>query len=104
MSFHPEDIRKVGEKELLITWDNGDRHLFSLKKLRFLCPCASCVDENTGKRVITENRISPEIRILDHKIVGRYAIQFRWSDGHTTGIYAFDTLHQLAPQAAPDPA
>ena len=103
MSFQPADIRKVGDHELLITWDDGGRQLFSVKKLRFFCPCASCVDEITGKRVITESRIPADIRMLDSKIVGRYAIQFRWSDGHTTGIYAFDFLHELALQAAPDP-
>ncbi len=103
MSFQPSDIRKVGETELLITWDGGERQLFSLRKLRFFCPCASCVDEITGKRLLTESRIPPDIRMLDSKIVGRYAIQFRWSDGHTTGIYAFDFLHELAPQASPEP-
>jgi len=28
--------------------------------------------------------------------VGLYAIQFRFSDGHNTGIYSFDYLKQIA--------
>ena len=28
--------------------------------------------------------------------IGRYAIQFMWSDGHSTGLYTFDHLRGLA--------
>ena len=28
-------------------------------------------------------------------IVGRYALNFRWSDGHETGIYSFRYLREL---------
>tara|TARA_B110000438_G_scaffold277633_1_gene300442 strand:- start:720 stop:863 length:144 start_codon:yes stop_codon:yes gene_type:complete len=27
--------------------------------------------------------------------VGRYAIQFVWSDGHSTGIYTFEYLREI---------
>jgi DUF971 family protein len=29
--------------------------------------------------------------------VGRYAIRFHWSDGHSTGIYTFEHLRELCP-------
>jgi DUF971 family protein len=32
--------------------------------------------------------------------VGGYAIQFEFSDGHRTGLYAFDYLKSLASDAA----
>jgi DUF971 family protein len=28
-------------------------------------------------------------------IVGRYAVQIDWSDGHSTGMYHFDRLRDL---------
>lgn len=28
--------------------------------------------------------------------VGRYALQFIWSDGHRTGIYPFEYLRRIA--------
>jgi DUF971 family protein len=31
------------------------------------------------------------------EVVGRYALQIFWSDGHSTGIYAFDYLRSLCP-------
>ena len=39
--------------------------------------------------------ISDNIEIRDISIVGRYALNFRWSDGHETGIYSFRYLREL---------
>ncbi|MDX6289392.1 MAG: Gamma-butyrobetaine hydroxylase-like, N-terminal, partial [Blastocatellia bacterium] len=36
--------------------------------------------------------------ISDLNIVGRYALNFRWSDGHETGIYSFQYLRDLCEQ------
>lgn len=40
----------------------------------------------TGKRLVTIERIEP---------VGNYALQFRFSDGHDSGIYSWDYLYEL---------
>ena len=42
--------------------------------------------------------ISNELTIADLNIVGRYALNFRWSDGHETGIYSFKYLRELCEQ------
>jgi DUF971 family protein len=31
------------------------------------------------------------------ELVGRYAVQIHWNDGHSTGIYSFDYLRQICP-------
>jgi DUF971 family protein len=31
------------------------------------------------------------------EIVGNYALQFYWNDGHHTGIYTWDYLYRLCP-------
>jgi ATP-binding protein involved in chromosome partitioning len=31
--------------------------------------------------------------------VGRYALQFMWSDGHSTGIYPFEFLRNLSDES-----
>ena len=41
--------------------------------------------------------VPDDIRALDIELVGRYAIQFTWSDGHSTGIYSFETLREICP-------
>ena len=62
------------------------------------CPCAACQGEPdvTGKvlvpKVILTNK-SFELR--RHQVVGGYAVQFFWADGHNTGIYSFDFLRRL---------
>lgn len=93
---HLDDVRRVGDQELLFLWSDGKRQLLEYPALRLHCPCAGCVDEMTGRRLITPERIRPGIHATDWKPVGNYALQFRWSDGHQTGIYSFDYLRSLA--------
>jgi len=31
------------------------------------------------------------------ELVGNYALQFFWNDGHNTGIYTWEYLHRLCP-------
>jgi DUF971 family protein len=35
------------------------------------------------------------IMLQDIEPVGRYALQFKWSDGHDTGIYSYKLLRGL---------
>ncbi len=91
----PIDIRPVGSNEVLILWEDQTRNLFSCRDLRYHCPCAECVDERTGKRVIRLEQIPENLSIREISPVGRYAIRFTWSDGHSTGIYSFGHLQAL---------
>lgn len=54
------------------------------KALRLQCRCANCVDEFTGKNLINESNIPPDVRVMESKSVGRYAIHVGWSDGHVS--------------------
>ncbi len=95
--MNPVDLRPVGETELLITWQDGHRSLYGLRFLRFNCPCAGCRDEWSGKRLITLDKIPEDIKALEMAPVGRYAVRFRWSDHHDTGIYGFDFMRSICP-------
>jgi ATP-binding protein involved in chromosome partitioning len=77
---------------LKISWNNGKQSLATFKDLRYLCPCASCVDEGTGKRIITKEAVDPNISPLRIESVGNYAVRFHWSDGHNTGLYSYEYL------------
>ena len=78
--------------QLLIHWSDGHQSLYESRALRAACPCAACVDEGSGKRIVTIEQIPTSIRLEHEAPVGRYALRFRWSDGHTTGIYTFSYL------------
>jgi DUF971 family protein len=94
-SVEPQEIMQESDAELRITWADGRACLYAAPRLRRLCPCAQCVNEFTGERVLRAADVSDDLRIADVEIVGRYALNFRWSDGHDTGIYSFRYLREI---------
>src|SRR5438128_1718528 len=94
-AIEPTEISQEGNARLRITWADGRICEYEAVGLRRACPCAQCVDEWTGERTLQPQAISAEVEIGDIAIVGRYALNFRWSDGHETGIYSFQYLRDL---------
>ena len=97
-AIEPTEISQESNSHLRITWADGRVCEYAAVSLRRACPCAQCVDEWTGERTLKPQAISDEIEIGDLSIVGRYALNFRWSDGHETGIYSFQYLRDLCEQ------
>ncbi len=95
----PTVVEPFSATEIKIGWNTGQSFAVPYFELRYECPCAVCVDEKTGKRVIQRQSISPDIRVLGAQVIGRYALQFNWSDRHSTGMYHFDTLYALCTRA-----
>jgi len=93
--IEPREIKHEDDSTLSITWADGQQCVYRAAELRRSCPCAQCVNEWTGQRVLKPESISDNIEIQDLSIVGRYALNFRWSDGHETGIYSFRYLREL---------
>ncbi len=91
----PRAIELFPTGEVGIAWEDGREEYFDARRLRLACPCAQCVDELTGERRLDPARIAPGIRVLQWAAVGHYAVQFRWSDGHDTGLFTFDYLRSL---------
>ncbi len=78
-----------------IQWDDGHQSYYGHRYLRFQCVCANCVSEMTGQRMISLAGVCKDVEALDWMQVGRYALQFLWSDAHSTGIYPFTLLRHL---------
>jgi len=102
MELFPTNIRQVDSNTLGINWNDGAESLFDVYKLRCLCPCANCVDENTGQRTLDPTKVAPDVKPVDITQVGNYALQIKWSDGHDTGIYTWVRLRAFAADAQPD--
>jgi DUF971 family protein len=83
------------DSALRVTWADGRVCLYEASRLRRVCPCAQCVNEFTGERVLKPESVPDTLTINDVDIVGRYALNFRWSDGHDSGIYSFRYLRAL---------
>lgn len=97
-AFRPSWVGPTSDGAALeILWRDGHRSVYRPRYLRLRCPCAGCVDEYSGRRTLRPEEV-PE-RIFPSAIhwVGRYALQFVWSDGHDTGFFAFDYLRAMCP-------
>jgi len=94
-AIEPSEISQESNSLLRITWADGRVCDYQSANLRRACPCAQCVNEWTGQRTLQPESISDEVEINDLSIVGRYALNFRWSDNHETGIYSFQYLRDL---------
>ncbi len=99
MNPAPNTPREVGPtadgSHLRIVWQDHVESVYTPRALRIACPCAGCVDEMTGRPLLDPARVPDGVYPRAIHYVGRYALRFDWSDGHTTGIYPFDYLRQL---------
>ena len=81
-------------KELEI--DFGDEiRIYTARNLRINCGCANCEEEWSGKRILEPTSVSSDIVLEDFMYIGKYALQFLWSDEHFTGIFPFTVLKNL---------
>jgi DUF971 family protein len=92
----PEAIDLTAEGGLRIAWPGGRTATLAPFPLRDACPCAGCVEEGTGRKILDPATIPADIRIDDLKAVGNYAIQLAWSDGHGSGIYTWELLRRAS--------
>jgi DUF971 family protein len=93
----PANIAVIGN-ELAIAWNDGEETYISLEKLRRACPCASCCGEpdamgNLERPLVHYGPQSFEMR--GWQLIGGYAFQPTWADGHGTGLYSFNYLRKL---------
>jgi DUF971 family protein len=94
----PLAMRKEGDS-LVIEWSDGCTGKVSWKALRDDCPCAGCRDERQKPadpfRILKPAEIAGPLAPVSMPRVGRYAYKIVWNDGHDTGIYTLEHLHEL---------
>ncbi|MHC4954445.1 MAG: DUF971 domain-containing protein [Planctomycetota bacterium] len=88
MELFPTNIRQADDDTLAIHWNDGVESTYNVYELRCACPCANCVNELTGERILDPKNVNPDVKP---------ALQVRWSDGHDTGIYSWVRLRAMAP-------
>ncbi len=95
--IEPVSFRQPDPSTILLGWKGGGTSRYEARALRLACPCASCVDEMTGKPLLDPSSVPEDVHLVDVELVGRYAFRFRFSDGHDTGLYTFTFLRDMAP-------
>ncbi len=106
LAVTPEKVRVLltEGKGLEIDWADGHKSAWNFAWLRNACPCATCVDERKAdgrdagqpkpKPAILLPMYTPPAKPASAQAVGRYALQFNWLDGHSSGIYSWDYLRR----------
>ena len=100
----PNDITlNHTDETLVIAWSDGRTCVYPIGPLRIACPCVECRGghENMGLRNIPKNILDltpSRTYTVEHiELVGNYALQFFWDDGHHTGLYTWEYLYHLCP-------
>lgn len=102
MTEPPTNIRAHQADQVLeLGWDDHPARRVPYRTIRGQCPCASCRDEWTGERLIDASTLRDDLRLEGMEAVGNYAVRLSWNDGHSSGLYTWDLLRELA--ASPDP-
>jgi len=96
MASPPKNIRAHKDQQILeLTWEDGSTFRIPFLDVRAACPCASCIEEWTGRRLLDPETIPTDIQPTNFKFVGNYSLKISWSDGHETGLYTWDHLADL---------
>jgi DUF971 family protein len=97
MSEPPINIRALqGEQVLELTWENQAPVRLPYREIRGECPCASCRNEWTGERILDPSTIRADLKLEGMEPIGNYAVRLGWNDGHSSGLYTWETLERLA--------
>src|SRR5579875_3775792 len=84
---------------LEVAFDNGERFVMPCEYLRVHSPSAEVQGHGPGQQVLVAGKRDVNIDAIEP--VGNYAVLLRFSDGHATGIFSWDTLHDQMPGAWP---
>lgn len=81
------------KKTLELVYKDGQRYELTCEYLRVYSPSAEVRGHGPGQEVLQTGKINVSIDAIQP--VGNYALQLIFSDGHDSGIFSWDYLHQL---------
>jgi DUF971 family protein len=94
-SPRPTDIKLHQSSRLLeISFDNGRVAKLSCEFLRVYSPSAEVRGHGAGQEVLQVEK--ENVNITGIEPIGNYAVKLIFSDGHDTGLYSWDYLHEIA--------
>jgi DUF971 family protein len=98
-------VKKTEGTGVEIDWRDGHKSSWNFRWLRDACPCATCHDEREKSgRVAGETKPKPQTLLAMYEApprpvevtpVGKYALKFKWNDGHEAGIYSWEYLRRV---------
>jgi DUF971 family protein len=95
-SVPPQSLKALKDiRAFEIAWPDGQMFHVPFKLVRCECPCAQCIDEITGVRLLRPDTIPDDVHPVQLGYSGNYALKIVWSDGHASGIFTWDRLRRL---------
>jgi len=106
-AIRPAKVRvdQTGGTGMRIEWRDGHVSEWTFAWLRAACPCATCHEERDKEgRAPGVPKAKPASllpmyeappRPVEVTPVGKYALRFKWNDGHEAGLYSWDYLRNV---------
>lgn len=90
----PTELRvDPGRTTLTVTFDGGERFALPAEYLRVESPSAEVQGHSAAQKQLVPGK--RHVRIESLEPVGNYATRIVFDDGHDTGLYSWDYLHEL---------
>ena len=112
MSVDPKSVKVnlTSGSGVDIEWRDAHLSHYEFPFLRNACPCALCNEERgksgrkPGEPIAPQAgelpMFKPAAKPVSAEGVGKYAIRFKWNDGHELGIYSWQWLREICPCSA----
>ena len=101
MSDPPTNVRALQAEQVLeVTWPDA-----RVDPLSYFLPArrmsvrAACRNEWTGERILDPKSIRPDLKLVGMENIGTYALQLSWNDGHSSGLFSWESLRALGEMA-----
>lgn len=90
----PTELRlNAAKTALTVSYDSGERFALPAEYLRVESPSAEVQGHGPGQKQIVTGKESVTITALEP--VGNYAVRIVFDDGHDSGLFSWDYLHEL---------
>lgn len=95
----PTEIKlRKRSRLLVVTFDDEHTFEYTHEYLRVHSPSAEVKGHGPGQETLQTGKEDVEITSIDP--VGHYAVRLVFSDGHNTGLYSWEYLHDLGKNMA----
>lgn len=85
----------VNPQDMVLAFADGTQLSLKHRDVRLSCRCALCVNELTGEQMLKPDSVKADIAPQEIFPLGNYALGITWNDGHSSGIYPYETLKKL---------
>jgi DUF971 family protein len=90
----PTEIRlKKDSKLLIVSFDDGSEFQYTCEYLRVHSPSAEVKGHGPGQETLQLGK--EQVAITSIEAVGHYAVRLVFDDGHDSGLYTWQYLHEL---------